>query len=139
MTTEQFDQIMTALRGIQTALDARQPAIPAQSRPIPAPGPVLIPMPTQIVPDAQHFQIHFGKNKGRELGTLSAKSLEWYAADKPPQIRNDGTPFPPRSEDLQLLNAARTLHHRLGAAAAPETVATLVMSSATNADDNLPF
>ena len=139
MTTEQFDQIMTALRGMQTALDARQPAIPAQSRPIPAPGPVLIPMPTQIVPDAQHFQIHFGKNKGRELGTLSAKSLEWYAADKPPQIRNDGTPFPPRSEDIQLLNAARTLHQRLGAAAAPETVATLVMSSATNADDNLPF
>jgi hypothetical protein len=139
MTTEQFDQIMTALRGIQTALDARQPAIPAQSRPIPAPGPVLVPMPTQIVPDAAHFPIHFGKNKGRELGTLSPKSLEWYAADKPPQIRNDGTPFPPRSEDIQLLNAARTLHHRLGAAAAPETVATLVMSSATNADDNLPF
>jgi len=77
MTTEQFDQLMTALRGIQTALDARQPAIPAQSRPIAAAGPVLIPMPTQIVPDAQHFQIHFGKNKGRELGTLSAKSLEW--------------------------------------------------------------
>jgi len=139
MTTEQFDQIMTAMRGIQTTLDARQVPIPAQSRPIPAPGPVLIPMPTQIVPDAAHFKIHFGKNKGRELGTLSAKSLEWYAADKPPQLRNDGTPFPPRSEDLQLLNAARTLHHRLGAAAAPQTVATLVMSPTTDADDNLPF
>ena len=139
MTTEQFDQIIAALRGIQTALDARQPTIPAQSRPIPAAGPVLIPIPTQIVPDAQHFQIHFGKNKGRELGTLSAKSLEWYASDKPPQLRNDGTPFPPRSEDIQLLNAARTLHHRLGAAAPVSTVATLVMSPTTDADDNLPF
>ena len=139
MTTEQFDQIIAALRGIQTALDARQVPIPAQSRAIPAAGPVLIPMPTQIVPDAQHFQIHFGKNKGRELGTLSAKSLEWYAADKPPQLRNDGTPVPPRSEDIQMLNAARTLYHRLGAAAAPQTVATLVMSPATDADDNLPF
>jgi hypothetical protein len=139
MTTEQFDRLMAAIDGIKASLDARQVPIPAQSRPVPAAGAVLIPMPSQIVPDAQHFQIHFGKNKGRELGTLSAKSLEWYAADKPPQLRNDGTPFPPRSEDLKLLNAARTLHHRLGAAAAPETVATLVMSSATNADDNLPF
>ena len=139
MTTEQFTEIMTALRGIQTALEARQVPIPLQSKAIPAAGPVLIPMPTQIVPDAQHFQIHFGKNKGRELGTLSAKSLEWYAADKPPQLRNDGTPFPPRSEDIQLLNAARTLHHRLGAAAPVSTVATLVMSPTTDADDNLPF
>jgi hypothetical protein len=139
MTTEQFTELMTALRGIQTALEARQVPIPLQSKAIPAAGPVLIPMPTQIVPDAQHFQIHFGKNKGRELGTLSAKSLEWYAADKPPQLRNDGTPFPPRSEDIQLLNAARTLHHRLGAAAPVSTVATLVMSPTTDADDNLPF
>ena len=139
MTTEQFNQIMTAIDGIKTALDARQVPIPLQSKAIPAAGPVLIPMPTQIVPDAQHFQIHFGKNKGRELGTLSAKSLEWYASDKPPQLRNDGTPFPPRSQDIQLLNAARTLHHRLGAAAAVSTVATLVMSSASNADDNMPF
>jgi hypothetical protein len=139
MTTEQFDLLMAAIDGIKASLDARQVPIPAQSRPIAAAGPVLIPMPSQIVPDAAHFQIHFGKNKGRELGTLSAKSLEWYAADKPPQLRNDGTPFPPRSEDLQLLNAARTLHHRLGAATAVTTVATLVMSSASNADDNLPF
>jgi hypothetical protein len=139
MTTEQFDRLMAAIDGIKASLDARQVPIPAQSRPVPAAGAVLIPMPSQIVPDAQHFQIHFGKNKGRELGTLSAKSLEWYAADKPPQLRNDGTPFPPRSEDLKLLNAARTLHHRLGAAAAPQTVATLVMSPTTDADDNLPF
>lgn len=130
---------MAAIDGIKASLDARQPAIPAQSRPIVAPGTVIIPMPTQIIPDAAHFQIHFGKNKGRELGTLSAKSLEWYASDKPPQLRNDGTPFPPRSEDLQLLNAARTLHHRLGAAAPVSTVATLLMNPTTDADDNLPF
>ena len=139
MTTEQFDQLLAAINGIKSALDARQPAIPAQSRPIAAAGTVIIPMPSQIVPDAQHFQIHFGKNKGRELGTLSAKSLEWYASDKPPQVRNDGTPFPPRSEDIQLLNAARTLHHKLGAAAPVSTVATLVMNPTTDADDNLPF
>ena len=139
MTTEQFSELMTALRGIQTALDARQVPIPAQSTAIAPPGPVIIPMPSQIVPDAQHFQIHFGKNKGRELGTLTPKSLEWYAADKPPQLKNDGTAFPPRSEDIRLLNAARTLHHKLGAAAVPQTVATLVMNPGTDADDNLPF
>ena len=139
MTTEQFEQLMTAMRGIQTALDARQVPIPAQSTAIAPPGPVIIPMPSQIVPDAQHFQIHFGKNKGRELGTLTPKSLEWYAADKPPQLKNDGTAFPPRSEDIRLLNAARTLHHKLGAAAPVSTVATLVMSPSTDADDNLPF
>lgn len=139
MTTEQFEQLMTALRGIQTALDARQVPVPLQSTAIAAPGPVIIPMPSQIIPDAQHFQIHFGKNKGRELGTLTPKSLEWYAADKPPQLKNDGTAFPPRLEDIRLLNAARTLYHKLGAAAPVLTVATLVMNPSTDADDNLPF
>ena len=96
----------------------------------------MIPMPSEIVADAARIEIHFGKNKGRPLGALSAKSLEWYAADKPPQMKNDGTPFAPRPDDLRLLNAARTLHHRL-VPAAPAT--TLVLSQAPAIDEEVPF
>ena len=94
-------------------------------------------MPSEIIADAANVEIHFGKNKGRALGTLSPKSLEWYAADKPPQLKNDGTPFSPRPDDVRLLNAARTLHHRLAPMAA---AAMLVIESETPiGEDGLPF
>lgn len=134
ITNEQFSEIISALRGIQTALEARQPTIPAQTRPSAAAGAVLIPMPSEIIADASSFEIHFGKNKGRTLGSLSAKSLEWYAADKPAQMKNDGTPFALRPEDLRLLNAARTLHHKL-ASLAP----TSVISQAPALEEEVPF
>ena len=136
MTNEQFSELISALRGIQTALEARQPAIAAQTRPSVAAGEVLIPMPAEIVADAAGFEIHFGKNKGRTLGSLSAKSLEWYAADKPPQLKNDGTPFSMRPQDLSLLNAARTLHHKLGS---PSLAPTSVLSQAPALDEEVPF
>ena len=79
-----------------------------------------MPMPADIIINAADVEIHFGKNKGRMLGSLSAKSLEWYAADKPAQLKNDGTPFAARPDDLRLLNAARTLHHKLGSDSVPE-------------------
>lgn len=91
-------------------------------------------MPSEIIADASSFEIHFGKNKGRTLGSLSAKSLEWYAADKPAQMKNDGTPFALRPEDLRLLNAARTLHHKL-ASLAP----TSVISQAPALEEEVPF
>ena len=121
MTNEQFRELVAVLLDMQSTqediyralVETRQPAIPAQTRPSAAAGPVLIPMPAEIVADAANVEIHFGKNKGRTLGSLSAKSLEWYAADKPAQMKNDGTPFALRPDDLRLLNAARTLHHKL--------------------------
>ena len=97
---------------------------------------MLIPMPSEIVQDASGVEIHFGKNKGRTLGALSPKSLEWYASEKPPQMKNDGTPFALRPDDLRLLNAARTLHHRLVPAA---PAVTLVLSQAPALDEEVPF
>ena len=96
----------------------------------------MIPMPSEIVQDASSVEIHFGKNKGKSLGSLSPKSLEWYASEKPAQMKNDGTPFALRPDDLRLLNAARTLHHRL-VPAAPAT--TLVLSQAPALDEEVPF
>jgi hypothetical protein len=113
ITCEQFSELLNALHGIRHALEARQPAIAQQTRTSVAAGAAIVPMPSDIIIDAADLQIHFGKNKGRTLGSLSAKSLEWYAADKPAQMKNDGTPFALRPDDLRLLNAARTLHHKL--------------------------
>jgi hypothetical protein len=136
MTNEQFSELIAALRGIQTALEARQPAIAPQTRPSVAAGAVLVPMPADIIINAADVEIHFGKNKGRMLGSLSAKSLEWYAADKPAQLKNDGTPFAARPDDLRLLNAARTLHHKLGSAS---VAPTSVISQAPVLDEEVPF
>ena len=97
---------------------------------------MLIPMPSEIVQDASGVEIHFGKNKGRTLGSLSAKSLEWYASEKPAQMKSDGTPFALRPDDLRLLNAARSLHHRLVPAA---PAVTLVLSQAPALDEEVPF
>ena len=144
MTNEQFTEFVEILHNINSTqsdiyralVETRQPAIPAQTRPSAASGAVLVPMPSEIVPDAASVEIHFGKNKGRTLGSLSAKSLEWYASEKPAQMKSDGTPFALRPDDLRLLNAARTLHHRL-VPAAPAT--TLVLSQAPAIDEEVPF
>jgi uncharacterized protein (DUF3820 family) len=144
MTNEQFSELVAILRDFTSTqadiyralVESSQPVIASQTRPSVAAGAVLIPMPSEIVQDAASVEIHFGKNKGRTLGSLSAKSLEWYAAEKPPQLKNDGTPFALRPDDLRLLNAARTLHHRL-APAAP--AATLVLSQAPALDEEVPF
>jgi hypothetical protein len=134
ITHEQFSEIISALHGIRHALEARQPAIASQTRPSAAAGAVLVPMPADIIINAADLQIHFGKNKGRTLGSLSAKSLEWYASEKPPQMKNDGTAFAARPDDLRLLNAARTLHHKLGSLAP-----TSVISQTPIIDEEVPF
>lgn len=143
MTNEQFTEFVEILHNINSTqsdiyralVETRQPAIASQTRPLAA-GAVLIPMPAEIVADAASIEIHFGKNKGRTLGSLSAKSLEWYAADKPAQMKNDGTPFALRPDDLRLLNAARTLHHKLGSASVAPTSVT---SQAPALDEEVPF
>ena len=142
MTNEQLSELVSILHDMQSTqadiyralVETRQPGIPAQTRPSAASGAVLVPMPSEIVPDAASVEIHFGKNKGRTLGSLSAKSLEWYASEKPAQMKSDGTPFVLRPDDLRLLNAARTLHHKLGSLAP-----TSVISQAPALDEDVPF
>ena len=55
--------------------------------------------------------MHFGKNAGKPLRSLGAKSVEWYAQEPEPRIGNNGKPFPPRPEDVRLRNAARQIVH----------------------------
>lgn len=144
MTNEQFSELVSVLHDMQSTqadiyralVETRQPAAASQTRTSVAAGAVIIPMPSEIVADAASVEIHFGKNKGRTLGSLSAKSLEWYAADKPPQMKNDGTPFAPRPDDLRLLNAARTLHHKLGSDSG-ERISLIIRTPA--GDEEVPF
>lgn len=71
-----------------------------------------VPMPSEIIANAGDVQVHFGKNKGLTLSNLGDRSVAWYAQEPEPRLRNDGTPFPPRAEDVLLRNAARTIIHQ---------------------------
>ena len=82
-----------------------------------------IPLPITPVENAGAVQVHFGKNSGRALADLGAKSVEWYAKEQPPKLMHDGTPFPPRPADVALREAARTLvHQRRGTIPTPAPV-----------------
>ena len=111
MTTEQFSQLLVELHAIK-ALLARQSAPASAAAPKAVAGkPDDIPLPEHPVAGAEETIVHFGKNKGVKLGSLSPKSQEWYAKEPEPRLRSDGTPFPPRGEDVDLREAARTLVH----------------------------
>lgn len=71
-----------------------------------------VPMPSEVIANAGDVQVHFGKNKGVALSSLGDRSVAWYAQEPEPRLRNDGTPFPPRAEDVLLRNAARTIIHQ---------------------------
>jgi hypothetical protein len=109
-----LELIHAELVRIREALEARPyaagapPAKPAST----SPKSDEVPLPTEIVPDAGSVQVHFGKNKGVALSTLGDRSISWYAQEPEPRLRNDGTPFPPRAEDVLLRNAARTIIHQ---------------------------
>ena len=110
MTQDQFDQLLIELRAIKALLGRQATPAPAA-----ASKPGDIPAPTEVIVDAANVVIHFGKNQGKALGDLGAKSVEWYAQEPEPRLKKDGTPFPPRAEDVRLRNAARTLvYERLG-------------------------
>ena len=82
-----------------------------------------IPLPITPVENAGAVQVHFGKNSGRALADLGAKSVEWYAKEQPPKLKQDGTPFAPRPADVALREAARTLvHQRRGTIPTPAPV-----------------
>ena len=146
MTTEQFSQLLVELHAIK-ALLARQPApgnrylgttTPAT---VAAPStPADIPMPVSPVANAEQVRVHFGKNKDKTLGELSGRSVEWYAQEQAPKLKNDGTPFPPRAEDVALREAARTLVHiRRGTIPNPGPVLSSESVTTTMNDEQIPF
>ena len=109
-----LDLIHAELIRIREALEARPFATGAPAaKPAPSfPKSDEVPMPTEIIADAGSVQVHFGKNKGVALSSLSERSVAWYAQEPEPRIGNNGKPFPPRPEDVLLRNAARTLIHQ---------------------------
>lgn len=95
---------MIELRAIRAALSGAKPTGAST-------GNKEIPLPDQVIDDAESVEVHFGKNKGVPLGQLAARSLEWYAQEGEPKLDRNGNPFPPRPEDVRLKNAARTIYH----------------------------
>jgi hypothetical protein len=137
MTSEQYQELILEIRAIRTALtQGTKPAAPAAASKAATPGPKEIPPPSEIIDNPGAVCVHFGKNKGRPLSDLGAKSIEWYAQEPEPRLRTDGTPFPPRAEDLLLRNAARTIVHQ-GRGTLP--AGKLVLKDDINATEQVPF
>jgi hypothetical protein len=111
MTTEQHHEILTELRAIRAALEAKPRTAQATATATTA-TPAPLPLPAIAIADAGSVQVHFGKNTGTPLSALSDKQLLWYGADRPEQLKKDGTPFAPREADVLLKNACRTLWHQ---------------------------
>lgn len=115
MTPEQIEYIITEIRAaMQKPAGASTPAATVTGTPD------TLPKPDQIIDNAADVTVHFGKNAGTPLSALSDKQLLWYGSDRPAQLKNDGTPFSPRQQDITLKNACRTIwHQRQGSIPAP--------------------
>jgi hypothetical protein len=124
MTNEQHLELLTELRAIRAALEAKpRTAQATATATAPTATPDTLPLPVFAIADAGSVQVHFGKNAGVPLSALSDKQLLWYGADRPEQLKKDGTPFAPREADVLLKNACRTLWHqrKSGAPIVPAT------------------
>ena len=137
MTTEQYQELILEVRAIRTALTQNKPAATAVASK-PSSGVPVIPQPSEIIENPGAVLVHFGKNKGRPLADLGAKSVEWYAQEPEPRLRTDGSPFPPRAEDLLLRNAARTIVHQNRGTLSGGS-AKLVLKDDINVSEQVPF
>ena len=136
MTNEQLDEILTELRAIRAALEKPKPMLSLTPATATTATPNSLPKPDVEIADAGSVQVHFGKNAGTPISALNDKQLLWYGADRPAQLRKDGTPFPPREADVQLLNACRTLWHQRKSGA-PITLTS--QPAAADDGENVPF
>jgi hypothetical protein len=133
MTNEQHLSLLTELRAIREALEKPKPMPSLTTATATTATPDTLPLPAIAIADAGSVEVHFGKNTGTPLSSLTDKQLLWYGADRPEQLKKDGTPFAPREADVLLKNACRTLWHQRKSA--PIVLAT------QPADDgeNVPF
>jgi hypothetical protein len=136
MTNEQFSELMQEIRAIRLVLTQGKPAASVAAPNRATSGPKEIPLPSESIDNPGAVLVHFGKNKGRPLADLGAKSIEWYAQEPEPRLRTDGTPFPPRAEDLLLRNAARTIVHQ-GRGTMP--AGKLILKDDINVTEQVPF
>jgi hypothetical protein len=137
MTTEQHTELLTELRAIRAALEKPKPMLSlttATATTASTTSAASLPPPDEFIEGAASMTVHFGKNNGVAIGSLTEKQLLWYGADREPRLKNDGTPFPPRAEDTLLKNACRTLWHQRKSGA-------LIVPATQPADDgeNVPF
>ena len=137
MTTEQHHELLIELRAIRAALENPKPMLSLTPATATTATPDTLPLPTIEIVDAGSVQVHFGKNAGTPISALSDKQLLWYGADRPAQLRKDGTPFPPREADVQLLNACRTLWHQRKSGGAPITLTS--QPAAADDGESIPF
>jgi hypothetical protein len=144
MTDIQHREILLELREIKLALQSRQTPLPQA----PAPAktststrtPDSLPMPTTLIERAGEVAVHFGKNAGTPISQLNDKQLLWYGADREPQLKKDGTPFPPRDADVLLQNACRTLwHERVGTLPSFPPAPASDQARALAGDEEVPF
>jgi len=136
MTTEQHHEILTELRAIRAALEKPKPMLSLTPATATTATPDTLPLPTIEIADAGSVLVHFGKNTGVPISQLTDKQLLWYGTERPAQLRKDGTPFPPREADVQLLDACRTLWHQRKSGAPKALVS---QPAATDDGENVPF
>jgi len=141
MTTEQYTKLLTELRAISAAISAALQKSAGASTPAPTASatPDTLPKPDLIIDNAGEVAVHFGKNAGTPISALTDKQLLWYGADRPPQLKNDGTPFAPRQQDTTLKNACRTVWHQRQGSIATPTPKPAPAQSADLADEEVPF
>ena len=135
MTTEQHHELLIELRAIRAALEKPKPMLSLTTATTATATPDTLPLPTIEIVDAGSVQVHFGKNTGVPISQLTDKQLLWYGTERPAQLMKDGTPFPPRQADVQLLNACRTLWHQRKSGAP----ITLTSQPAAADDENESF
>lgn len=134
MTNEQYSELLAEIKAIRIALLTKASDAPQAKPQVRG----EVPMPSEVIENAFDVVVHFGKNQGTRLGDLAPKSVEWYAQEPELRLRKDGTPFPPRAEDVLLRNAARTIvHRRSGKLAAPASEP--VLQSEPINEDQVPF
>ena len=145
-----LDDQTQLLRDILAALKSSARPATSQATQSAQTGPEVYPQPLRVISieDAEETEVHFGKNAGKKLRDLGEKSVSWYALEKPPQLKKDGTPFDPRPQDVALTEAARTLHHaRAGTLATNRVAAPAATTKAKDAPkqaalpsyDEVPF
>ena len=136
MNNELLTEILTELRAIRAALEKPKPMLSLTPATATTATPDTLPLPTIEIVDAGSVLVHFGKNTGVPISQLTDKQLLWYGTERPAQLRKDGTPFPPREADVQLLNACRTLWHQRKSGA-PITLTS--QPAAADDGENIPF
>jgi len=141
MTTEQHLELLTELRAIRAALEAkpRTAQATATTATVSTTNAASLPPPDEFIEGAASVTVHFGKNKGVAIGSLTEKQILWYGADREPQLKNDGTPFPPRAEDTLLKNACRTLWHQRKSGAPQVTASKTYDLASEGASEEVPF